>query len=64
MNSMKASNNGLTVTTGANAVIRILKQLKEKIIVLFEPEEVEVTFNVNGRKGSYTYTKVSRKQVA
>ncbi|MCW3123121.1 MAG: hypothetical protein JWQ38_2613 [Flavipsychrobacter sp.] len=61
---MKASHNEMSATINANTVVRILKQLKEKITLLFEPEEVEITFNVNGRKGSYTYTKVSRKQVA
>lgn len=31
---------------------------------LFEPEEVEVTFHVQGKHVTYTYTKVEEKQVA
>jgi len=40
------------------------KKLGSRIISLFEPEEVEVTFKVEGKKTSYTYTKVEHKQVA
>lgn len=40
------------------------KGLGHKIVGLFEPEEVEVTFKVEGNKTTYTYTKVSQKQVA
>jgi hypothetical protein len=40
------------------------KKLGNKITGLFEPEEVEVTFKVEGKKVSYTYTKVPHKQVA
>ncbi len=43
-----------------NGVIHFLKNIAGKIICLFEPEEVEVTFKVNGKKTSYTY-KVTHK---
>jgi hypothetical protein len=42
----------------------LLNMLKVKISSLFEPEEVEVTFKVEGKQTKYTYTKVSHKQVA
>ncbi len=38
--------------------IRFFKWLCHKITVLFEPEEVEVTFDP---KGHYSYTKVQHK---
>ena len=41
-----------------------LKKLGDKVVSLFEPEEVEVTFKEEGKTKSYTYTKVSHKQVA
>ena len=47
-----------------NGIIFFFKKLGSKIAGLFEPEEVEVTFKVEGNKVSYTYTKVSDKQVA
>lgn len=47
-----------------NIFIRFLKRIADKIAALFEPEEVEVTFKVKGKKTSYTYTKVVNKQVA
>lgn len=48
-----------------NMIKRLLKKVKEKIISLFEPEEVEVDFTVEGEKIRYTYTKVHHhKQVA
>lgn len=40
------------------------RSLVHKVVSLFEPEEVEVTFKVEGNKTTYTYTKVSQKQVA
>jgi hypothetical protein len=40
------------------------RSLGHKVVSLFEPEEVEVTFKVEGNKTTYTYTKVSQKQVA
>ena len=36
----------------------LLKKLKDRFITLFEPEEVEVTFDRDGESSSYTYTKV------
>jgi hypothetical protein len=48
-----------------NMVKRLLHKMREKIISLFEPEEVEVTFTVDGEKVRYTYTKIPHhKQVA
>ena len=41
-----------------------LKKLGTKLASLFEPEEVEVTFKEEGNTNSYTYIKVSHKQVA
>jgi len=46
-----------------SGVIHFLKTIAGKITGLFEPEEVEVTFKVEGNKTSYTY-KVTNKQVA
>ncbi len=40
------------------------KRLGRKVADLFQPEEVEVTFKEEGSTRSYTYTKVSQKQVA
>jgi len=40
------------------------RSLGHKLVSLFEPEEVEVTFKVEGNKTTYTYTKVTQKQVA
>ncbi len=52
-------------TTGKlDGLSLFLKKLGHRIISLFEPEEVEVTFKVEGKKVSYTYTKVEHKQVA
>jgi hypothetical protein len=45
-------------------MIRFFKKIGSKIAGLFEPEEVEVTFKTEGKKVSYTYTKVNQKQVA
>ncbi len=38
--------------------------LRRNISDLFKPEEVEVTFKVEGDNVTYTYTKVNEKQVA
>ena len=38
-----------------NKAIQFFKWLRHRIAALFEPEEVEVTFD---RDGHYTYTKV------
>ena len=48
----------------ANAIMLFFRKLGNRISSLFEPEEVEVTFKVEGKKVSYTYTKVEHKQVA
>jgi hypothetical protein len=47
-----------------NGLALFFKKMGNKITSLFEPEEVEVTFKVEGKKVSYTYTKVPHKQVA
>ena len=47
-----------------NVIVSFLRKLGSKITALFKPEEVEVTFKVEGKKISYTYTKVEHKQVA
>ncbi len=44
--------------------INFFKKLGAKLVALFKPEEVEVTFNVKGKNITYTYTKVEHKQVA
>ena len=49
---------------GGYRLARVFKVLKQKISGLFEPEEVEVTFRHDGNRLTYTYTKVSHKQVA
>ena len=41
-----------------------LRRLSHMISDLFKPEEVEVTFKVEGNTTRYTYTKVPEKQVA
>ena len=43
-----------------NGVIHFLKNIAGKITCLFEPEEVEVTFKVEGKKTTYTY-KITNK---
>ena len=48
----------------SNGPVHFFKVLGSKIKGLFQPEEVEVTFKVEGNKTSYTYTKVVHKQVA
>ncbi len=45
-----------------NILSRLFKTLRSRIASLFEPEEVEVTFKVEGNKMSYTYTKISEEQ--
>lgn len=42
----------------------LFKKLANRIYDLFKPEEVEVTFKVDGKNTTYTYTKVPQKQVA
>lgn len=44
--------------------MQLLKKIISRISRLFEPEEVEVTFKVEGKNITYTYTKVEHKQVA
>ncbi len=41
-----------------------MKKLANRFYSLFQPEEVEVTFKVEGKSTTYTYTKVGEKQVA
>jgi hypothetical protein len=53
-----------TTTAKVNPFSRFFKKLADRISELFEPEEVEVEFKVEGDKVSYTYTKVPHKQAA
>ncbi len=48
----------------SNGFVHFFRSLSGKINDLFKPEEVEVTFKNDGKNMSYTYTKVSHKQVA
>lgn len=62
MNSTSKMRNS---SAGKGSWIAILfRSLGHKVATLFEPEEVEVTFKVEGNKTTYTYTKVTQKQVA
>jgi len=45
-------------------LINFLNQFRKRISRLFEPEEVEVVFKVEGEKVVYTYTKVNQKKTA
>ena len=45
-------------------MVLFFKMLGAKIADLFKPEEVEVTFKVEGKVMKYTYTKIEHKQVA
>lgn len=48
-----------------NVLSALLSNVRKKVSVYFEPEEVEVTFE-EGKKdeGTYTYTVLPHKQVA
>ena len=48
----------------SNGFVHFFRMLGDKINDLFRPEEVEVTFKNDGKNMSYTYTKVTHKQVA
>jgi hypothetical protein len=61
---MKTIQNEGTGLKGTGRLAMFFTRLKDKITYLFEPEEVEVTFRREGGKITYTYTKVSHKQVA
>jgi hypothetical protein len=45
-------------------IARLVRRLVIKVQELFQPEEVEVTFTVEGKNVKYTYTKVQQKQIA
>lgn len=47
-----------------NKMMLFLKKVRNSVVSLFQPEEVEVTFKVEGKRMKYTYTKVQDKQVA
>lgn len=61
---MKLSRNVLILPVQAGIVFRMMKQLRDKVAQLFEPEEVEVDFTSEGKRVRYTYRKIERKQVA
>jgi hypothetical protein len=42
----------------------LFRKFTKRVVALFEPEEVEVTFKKEGNNITYTYTKVTDKQVA
>lgn len=42
----------------------VINKIKEQIASLFRPEEVEVTFRMEGNRWTYTYIKVEEKSVA
>jgi len=46
------------------SMVHFFKWFGDKIRAIFQPEEVEVTFSGKGKNITYTYTKVSDKQVA
>jgi hypothetical protein len=52
------------VRESATGLVGLFTRTKNAISRLFDLEEVEVTFKQKGRKTSYTYTKVTHKQVA
>jgi hypothetical protein len=47
-----------------SSVSIFFKKLANRINNLFRPEEVEITFKVEGKNITYTYTVVEQKQVA
>jgi hypothetical protein len=54
-----------TAVSAKRSVLRTLfRKIGDKLAQLFEAEEVEVTFKVEGKRIGYTYTKVEHKQVA
>jgi hypothetical protein len=54
----------LTVGSFRSSLLIFFKKLANRINNLFRPEEVEVTFKVEGKNITYTYTVVEQKQVA
>jgi len=52
------------ITPQKKGLFIFFKWIGNKISLIFQPEEVEVTFNGEGKNSTYTYTKVSEKQVA
>ena len=42
----------------------VLSKLRSRILALFEPEEVEVTFLEEGDTSSYTYRVIEHKRAA
>ena len=62
---MKANSSGVEAYNYPKSLFkRLVKTIAGKLYRLFEPEEVEVTFKVEGKNVTYTYTKVEHKQVA
>ncbi len=47
-----------------SGIAAFFRKLIDRIADLFQPEEVEVTFEKKGNNITYTYTKVNHKQVA
>ena len=58
------SNISISSPAAGSFISRLITRIRKYIGRLFEPEEVEVTFRVDGKHVTYTYTKVEEKQVA
>lgn len=57
--------NNLTPKDKQSVIAKVMRRIWTKVTAIFEPEEVEVTFEEDhGKVVSYTYTKVPHKQVA
>lgn len=54
----------ISSTAPGKPVSRLFSRIARYVRHLFEPEVVEVTFHVEGKHVTYTYTKVEEKQVA
>ncbi|MBX2904552.1 MAG: hypothetical protein KF744_00850 [Taibaiella sp.] len=58
------SNISISSPAAGTPFSRFFGKIARYVRHLFEPEEVEVTFHVEGKHVTYTYTKVEEKQVA
>jgi len=47
-----------------DSIGRVLGTIKSKLLSIFEPEEVEVTFKRDSKIESYSYRKIPRKRMA
>jgi len=58
------SNNTILVSSSQPLLRRFFGNIINRLKRLFEPEEVEVTFKMDGKNITYTYIKVEHKKVA